>query len=51
MQRDLGVEKFNNWYSWQISKQLDEGKLLYAIDVLLKLSLLKHVYAEWMVEL
>ena len=42
--------KFNVWYSLQIGNQLDAGKQLQEIDVPLRLSLLKPLYAEWLVE-
>ena len=43
--------KLKNWYSLQISKQLDEGKPLHDIDDPLQFSLLKRIYTEWMVKL
>ena len=42
--------KFNSWYSSQIRNQLDAGKQLHDIDVPLRLSLLKPLHAEWLVE-
>ena len=42
--------KFNSWYSSQIRNQLDVGKQLHDIDVPLRLSLLKPLHAEWLVE-
>ena len=42
--------KFNAWYSLQIGNQLDAGKQLQAIDVPLRLSLLKPCHAESLVE-
>ena len=42
--------KFNAWYSLQIGNQLDAGKQLQDIDVLLRLSLLKPCHAEWLIE-
>ena len=43
--------KFNDWYSGQIINQLDAGKPLHDIDVPLRLSLLKPLHAQWMVDL
>ena len=42
--------KFNAWYSLQIGNQLDAGKQLQEIDVPLRLSLLKPLHAECLVE-
>ena len=42
-------EKFNNWYSLQVSKQLDEN--LHNIDVPLNLLLLKPIHVEQLGEL
>ena len=42
---------FNDWYSAQIMNQLDAGKPLHDIDVPLRLSLLKPLQAQWMVDL
>ena len=45
-------EKLNDWYSLQISIQsFEERKLLHDIDAPLKLSLLKPIHAQWMLEL
>ena len=41
--------KFSEWYSSQIMKQLDNGKDLNEIDVLLQVSLLKSFHAQWLV--
>ena len=43
--------KFTEWYSSQISKQLDEGKPIEDINVEMKLSVLKPLHAEWINEL
>ena len=43
--------KFSEWYSSQIMKQLDDGKELHDINIDLKLSKLKPLHAEWLVEL
>ena len=42
--------KFNSWYSSQLRRQLDEGKQLQDIDVLLRVSILKPFHAEWLVD-
>lgn len=42
--------KFNAWYSSQIGNQLDAGKQLHDIDVPLRLSLLKPLHAQWLVD-
>ena len=44
-------KKFTEWYSSSIAKQLDEGKAVEDIDVVLKLSILKPLHAEWIKEL
>ena len=43
--------KFSEWYFSQIMKQLDDGKELHDINIDLKLSKLKPLHAEWLVEL
>jgi hypothetical protein len=42
--------KFNTWYGNQISKQLDEGVEIDAVDVKLRLSTLKPLHAQWVVD-
>ena len=44
---DLLAKKFNNWYSEQISQQLESGKSLEEVDVKLRLSTLKTP-THWM---
>ena len=44
-------QKFSQWYSSQIMKQLDDRKELRDISIDLKLSKLKPLHAEWLVEL
>ena len=39
-------KKFTEWYSFSISKQLEEGKSIEDIDVALKLSILKPLHAK-----
>ena len=43
--------KFSEWYSSQIMKQLDDDEELHDINIDLKLSKLKPLHAEWLVEL
>ena len=47
----LTRRKFKNWYSSQISKQLDEDKPLHGINDPLQLSLLTPIHTERMVKL
>ena len=42
--------RFTKWYSNEIHRQLDEGKQIDQVEVLLRLSFLKPVRAEWIVE-
>ena len=44
-------KKFNEWYSKEIKRQLDAGKPLEEVDVKLRLSVMKPIHAQWMVEL
>ena len=43
--------KFSESYSFEIMKQLDDGKELHDINIDLKLSKLKPLHTEWLVEL
>ena len=43
--------KFSEWYSSQVMKQLDDGKELHDINIDLRLSKLKPLHAEELVEL
>lgn len=43
--------KFTEWYSKQIGKQMQEGKKLEDVDIPLRLSMLKPLHAQWLVEL
>ena len=43
--------KFECWYAQQISKQLDDGKNVYDIQVPLKLSVIKLIHAEELLQL
>ena len=43
--------KFTEWYSKQIGKQMQEGKKLEDVEVPLRLSMLKPLHAQWLVEL
>ena len=42
--------KFNEWYSFQVSKQLAEGVMLENVQVKLNLTILKPIHAGWLVE-
>ena len=42
--------KFNEWYSQQVSSQLARGINLENIEVKLKLSLIKPIHAAWVVD-
>ena len=42
--------RFTKWYSNEIHWQLDEGKQIDQIGVLLCLSVLKPLHAKWIVE-
>ena len=42
---------FSTWYGDQISKQLDEGVNIDAVDVKLRLTTLKPLHAQWAVKL
>ena len=44
------TEKFNGWYSDQISEELQSGTPLEDIDVKLWLSILKPLHAGWVVD-
>ena len=42
--------KFSTWYRNQILKQLDEGVNIDAVDVKLRLTTLKPLHAQWVVD-
>ena len=42
--------KFSTWYGNQISKQLDEGVNIDAADVKVRLTRLKPLHAQWVVD-
>ena len=44
-------DKFNLWYSQQISKQLAEGIVLEDVQIKLLLSTLKPLHAGWLIDL
>ena len=44
-------DKFGNWYASEVTKQLDGGADVYAVDVKLQLSVLKPVHARWLISL
>ena len=43
------ARKFNDWYTHQVSTQLDKGVPIDEIDIKLRLSLLKPLHAGWLV--
>ena len=44
------ARKFNDWYTWQVSAQLDKGVSIDDIDIKLRLSLMKPLHAGWLVD-
>ena len=44
------ARKFNDWYTNQVSAQLDKGIAIDEIDIILRLSLLKPLHAGWSVD-
>ena len=48
--KEFTKKKFCQWYSNQVSIQLDQGKDLDDIDIKLRLSVLKPIHADWLVE-
>ena len=46
----LMARKFNDWYAQKVSSQLDKGIAIDEIDLKLRLSLLKPLRAEWLVD-
>ena len=52
LQRNLwNVSSLSEWYSSCIAAQLDEGKGIENVEVQLKLSVLKPVHAQWIMDL
>ena len=45
------IRKFNGWYTSEIGKALDEGQDYRNIEIPLRLSALKPLHANWLVEL
>ena len=45
------ARKFNDWYTEQVSAQLDKGIAIDDIDIKLRLSLIKPLHASWLVDL
>ena len=43
--------KFELWYANEVKKQLDEGIEVFAIDIPLKLSVLKPIHGRWLLGL
>ena len=44
------ARKFNDWYTGQVSAQLDKGVNIDEIDIKLHLSLMKPLHAGWLVD-
>ena len=44
------ARKFSDWYTQQVSAQLDKGIAIDEINIKLRLSLLKPLHAEWLVD-
>lgn len=44
------AKKFHNWYSQQISDELESGKSLEEIEIKLRLSTLKPLHAGWIMD-
>ena len=42
--------KFNEWYSFQVSKQLADGVMLENVQVKLTLTILKPIHVGWLIE-
>ena len=49
--KNFTSQKFSEWYSSQIMKQLDDGRELHDINIDFKLSKLKPLHGYWLVEL
>ena len=39
--------KFQEWYAHEVAKQIEAGKNVYAVDVSLRLSVMKRIHANW----
>ena len=44
-------EKFQRCYAQQVQKELDSGKNIYQVDIETKLSIIKPIYAPWIISL
>ena len=44
-------QKFTNWYSSEVLKEMDKGKEVDAIEIKLKLSVMKPLHATWLIDL
>lgn len=47
----LMKKKISDWYAAQITNALDEGQELDSINIELKLSIIKPLHAQWIIEL
>ena len=44
-------EKFQQWYTQQVQKELDSRKNIYQVDIETKLSIMKPIHARWIISL
>ena len=44
-------DTFGTWYAGEVSKQLENGKDIYSVDIKLQLSVLKPIHARWLISL
>ena len=44
-------EKFQQWYTQQVQKELDIRKNIYQVDIETKLSIMKPIHARWIISL
>ena len=50
IQSVFSKNKFNEWHSFYVSKQLADGVMLENVQVRLNLTILKRIHAGWLVE-
>ena len=50
IQSVFSKSKFNEWYSFQVSKQLADGVMLENVQVKLTPTILKPIHAGWLIE-
>ena len=49
--KQMMKKKFTNWYADQITQVMDKGQELEQIEIPLKLSIVKPLYAKWLIEM